>query len=1504
MQDQRNPTTPYASGGGLESYPILKSISEPHKVTAAAGISFEMRQIYILAAFVITPMVLYQMILRHLFTLSAGQGIAILGPLAAIAFLMAFIRADGREFGWWFFKRTIGSAKEKNLVWRGRDPRTLEELRDSVQAYMPAEHVYWDMLKSKTGVFTMILKVDPISLSLASTDDKQRTHDQLEAVYNRLDFPFVEVSRSRPGNVGAYTERTRALLEREILSGSVSGNPGRASTSALTPAEERFITYGSEHLAWLEKMASKHNVYDRVAYIVLPHKPTSTLAESLEFLEEIRGVFWRLFAGPLGRFFPYFRGPSAREAAAGQREAEKAYAVLTERCAVMQAGYEPLGVRLSVLEGTEMLNVMREEAGGGDLIHSAGASQPAPQEFDAQLYSPVTLEDADDGYGELSDYRLDQILARVEANRKAAPPVVGIGELTVADRISPEAIHIQDTYVKVNDTFHATLFVSELPDRVHFGILDRFLSLQGKVKISKFIRPLDKDKTDRLLSQKISQLIAAEAVTGGGDIRDTKSRERAQSSAEEAYDKIMRDEESYFDLAIVVHCEADSLKDLKALVESTRTALKGALTRAKLAREEMFEGYITSQLFGTNHLTKRHCTRGITTKALSSLFTFGSFRLEHENGTLYGLNNESRSLAIVDHRVLNNQHMIIFGKPGMGKSFAVKIMSTRKRLRGESVVLIDPEGNTGYDQVAYAMGGEYVVLGLGSPHKINPLELRDDYMNLSVLAGADVEEDEETANARARAGAFDGKVQKLVGLVNLMAAKDEGLETNLSARLQGKLERVFVETYAAAGITRDPATHHHTPPTMVTPEGGSDAPSFFDHLAEAAQSDDELQALRDDLYQWEYGSMRSIYDGQTNVNLDSKFLVLQISAANEGKGRAPIMYSLLDYLSGRVSDREETITCYIDEQWSLLKFQLAVDLMNELWRVGRVRNTSMVGITQDIVEFTSSEKSETIIRLSACKLLLGQNRKTIDAISQYIDLSPEQKRMVSTFHKGEALLCVEEDRQISITMVASDWEKRLFNTDPELRKRYREEDARALEAAEHTSGFPSAPPRALASGLAPAPTGREPAASLVHSTTGQALEQNLKAQLAEQRKAEAAHEPSHETPDEQRGEGASSEPQQPSRNPSTNGARSGLAEVPAEDHAQAAVNGQHAGPGTNGSQAPQNRPGNELVRVGGTDLPVAAAPGSAGAVFAVTGDPTSAPVIAFNLAGVLAMAGGDSEAGGGRVVLVDADGALTAKFFSGMPDGALGELARTLASGCGHAGTHANGDGDEPPPTLDDCLIREPESGLKALVHPAEGSTLLQRAGAGGGPEPSTLTAALIRHLREEVDLVVAVVGEHGRRTPYAREWLLAADGVVATGSNPEAIAAGVSDSECQRGTNATLIAPMGRPTLPDDLTETRGVYTLPAVSNKALMSSYDEGDFAPMHDPYAAKSFTALAMEIAERTRRRRQNGSRPAPARPTERTPEQANGVNGHAPPEEPPATGEPVITGGPTSRGKGGG
>jgi hypothetical protein len=784
------------------------------------------------------------------------------------------------------------------------------------------------------------------------------------------------------------------------------------------------------------------------------------------------------------------------------------------------------------------------------------------------------------------------------------------------------------------------------------------------------------------------------------------------------------------------------------------------------------------------------------------------------------------------------------------------------------------------------------VLGLGSPHKINPLDIRTDYMNLTVLAGADDTEDQEDATNRAKSGAFYGKIQKLVDLVNLMAAKDEDLSTNLSAAVQGKLERLFVETYHDFGITQDPASHANTPPAMT---------DFFERLAAAAETDPDLELLRAELYQWEQGSLREVFDGQTNVDLDSPFLVLQISAANEGKGKAPIMYAMLDYLSGRLSNPEEAITCYIDEQWSLLKFKLAVELMNELWRVGRVRNTSMVGITQDILEFVSSEKSETIIRLSSTKMLLGQNRKTIDAISRYIELSQEQKTRIANFTKGQALLCVDEDKQVPLQIVASELEKRIFNTDPNLEKKYREQERRELDATTQTAqktlgeGNAHGDPRALPAGdpgrgeadhsghhngdreaahnvvgnaaSNPAATGG-PDTGGVQDLPGDTADRALAAHNADLG-GTASHQPNqtslhkemledlgmnedgnapnkdpNRSPDAaigHGGESAETSPRQKTPEESraaryydpdakavpiqgrhqqaenkaaqlpedTGPVGSGIPEAPFQEHStphQERTGRANSTDSTDTTNSPSSI-STELVKAGAGSMPMSAA--AVAPVFAVTGD--AAPIVAFNLAGVLAMAGADH---GVKVLLVDAEGSISDKHFGG----SLGyDAVRELA----------------------DHLIHEPESGLRALVHPAPEA--LNRDEISG--------SALSRKARGGFDLIIAVVGCENQRSEYGRDWLLTADGVIAAGSTGDGLARTVTDSETLRGSNGTLIAPLGRPTLPDELTAHRShkVYKLPSAKNAALKAAYEAGDFAAVTDPHAARSFVGLATEVLD---------------------------------------------------------
>lgn len=227
------------------------------------------------------------------------------------------------------------------------------------------------------------------------------------------------------------------------------------------------------------------------------------------------------------------------------------------------------------------------------------------------LWEPVTLEAG--GYGELSPKKLKGVLDIAEKVRREAPPAVGIGDLALADKVSPDAVRINADYLRVGGRYHATLFVYEWPDSVHFGILQSLLHVPGRVKVVKYVKPLPQDKAIGALGSQVAELQAAEHTASDGNVISSQQRAIARYSAETAMDELISDKQGLFDVSFLVHCEADSKDELHSLVESVRTKLAGIRAEAKLAREEAWEGFVSTLPLGQNLLSKRYANKGMLT---------------------------------------------------------------------------------------------------------------------------------------------------------------------------------------------------------------------------------------------------------------------------------------------------------------------------------------------------------------------------------------------------------------------------------------------------------------------------------------------------------------------------------------------------------------------------------------------------------------------------------------------------------------------------------------------------------------------------------------------------------------------------------------------------------------------------------------------------------------------------------------------------------------------------
>ena len=740
-------------------FTIPKELSKEPKLFRVGPISLDKRQSVILLGTVLGYTFGYQHI-NNMLSLNSTQALVLFLPTVLIALAVAFLRVDGRHPDWWVKKKIQNALRPSVLRWRRRGPDD-KPLRDAIQEFLPADRLMWEMMRTDDGTYLMVLEIEPVSLSLAGPDEQQRVWTGTAQMYNKLDFPIIEITRIKKGNTAAYTQNLKEAIARSV-----------------DPGEVQLAEYARHYLRFLERIVPLYNVYDRTSYIVLPYRPPNP------DLKTVKKRF--ITKKDVGRL---------------QQEAENAYRTLLGRVQTVYGSVTAFGARARLLTDVELQGFVKDEATG---IESSAENPPT-------VWEPVTIETG--GFARMSDNRRRQLMEVIKKSRKHAPPAIGIGNATLADKISPDAARIHPDYLRVGDRYHATLFVSEYPPDIAFGELQSLLHIPGRIKIVKYVKPLAQQKAVAALGGRVAELVAAEHTASDGDVIGTQQRALARYSAETAMNQLISAQQSFFELTLLVHCEASTKAELYSLVEDVRTKFAGLRGEAKLAREESWEGYVSALPMARNLLTTKYSAKGMLTNPLACFFVFGSQEINHDEGVLYGINPYSGALIAVDNRELMNPHMTVLGTSGGGKTMTIKAISTRLRMRNHRVVIVDPVGDSGYGPVANQIGGQYVVFGLGTRHKFNPCELDANYMDLSRLAAAEHDEDLDDARRQARAAALDGKILMLTRLVSLMRSGGAGDET-LSGRDHSKIDRLWYAVYAEKGITRDPRNPFQHPPDL------------------------------------------------------------------------------------------------------------------------------------------------------------------------------------------------------------------------------------------------------------------------------------------------------------------------------------------------------------------------------------------------------------------------------------------------------------------------------------------------------------------------------------------------------------------------------------------------------------------------------------------------------------------------------------------------------------------
>lgn len=583
--------------------------------------------------------------------------------------------------------------------------------------------------------------------------------------------------------------------------------------------------------------------------------------------------------------------------------------------------------------------------------------------------------------------------------------IVDKGTLRINDLIAPDAIEMDVNYLKVGNRYLRTILVTGYPRTSHIGWLNRLYAYTANIDISSHIEPLPTEQVIKSLNKKIGQYISTQRMDAEkGKITDI-SVDTARNDAEELRDSLHKGKEQLYYQSIYINIAGKTIDELDQLTEEVETLCGtiGLTTRHAMFQQDLaFRSVLPIADDRIRH------TRNFDSSSLATCLPFVSAELTDTGGTpiLYGLNMINGSLVMFDRFNLPNYNSVTLATSGAGKSYFVKLEAIRYMSMGAEVIIVDPQGE--YKRVAQALGGQYINLSTVSEDKINPLDL--------------------TSTVEEEAG-MNFLVQKILDVYAIIEVM---IQKELNASQRKTLLEAIEKTYEKYGITRTSKeglyTNTYEDEEYFQLQGRRKTMPTLSDLDQSLRSfGEEGIMIAEELDPYVHGVL-NLFNGETNVDLNSKFIVFDIKDME--KQLADIsMFVVLEYLWNKIKsgDNKKRILV-IDEAWMLMQQQQSLDYVVRVARTARKFNAGLSIITQQVKDFVKYG-GDSIIGNTQMQVLLKQSKSDLKEVSELFSLSRSEQSFLRTASPGEALIFAGGNHT-AVQVVSHEFEHIVCTTNP------------------------------------------------------------------------------------------------------------------------------------------------------------------------------------------------------------------------------------------------------------------------------------------------------------------------------------------------------------------------------------------------------------------------------------------------------------------------------------------
>ena len=544
--------------------------------------------------------------------------------------------------------------------------------------------------------------------------------------------------------------------------------------------------------------------------------------------------------------------------------------------------------------------------------------------------------------------------------------------VSVKDLIAPPTISKEQGILQLaEDRFVKGLGFTNLPQSLDTSFLTNATNLPYEMVTVIQLKPVPRKKALILVKNQNTSIKAdvikasQQAYKNGYDPSlMNEDLQQAQEESKQLRNDIVNEGKKLFYATLVTVLIGTSPEEVKNIEEQYKSKCADFSITPNPLMGQQIPALNAATLVGN---AKIIIDRMLTGDNACALFPFNIQELNDKKGHFYGINAQSKNMAMYDRKRSRLANGLIFGQSGSGKSFFTKGEIIPNLLDGtDDMIILDPENE--YRLIADAFGGTIIDLEAKSDYHINPCDLSMEWDDPKATPMVD-------------------KCDYMVGLVESVLGKGRecsSYEVNAIHRACNKMYESYIEE-----MTR---RHNDGDNTNIYPELCPTLVDFYEALINDNTAESAKIAMAIEPYC--IGNY-NLFAHHTNIQSESRLTVFNLLYLPEKMTEMAMKVCLANIWTRIVKNKEmnaklgrnKSIWVYLDEFHLFFKTESSASTIMAYFKRVRKYGGIMTGITQDVADLLRTQQGTAMFNNTGFFVILKQSPIGRDQIQKLWQVS-------------------------------------------------------------------------------------------------------------------------------------------------------------------------------------------------------------------------------------------------------------------------------------------------------------------------------------------------------------------------------------------------------------------------------------------------------------------------------------------------------------------------------------